>query len=194
LPGRNRINRELSRREKRRNFMQRWPIPVLTLAFGLSLFSLSSAQAADSCQPVFDALTKIVTTPSHSYTTTTAANGGKSQTSETIMVQGKKYIRVNGKWMGTPVTTAEVLEQEKETEKNAKASCQLVRTEPVNGESASVYHMQRETPGFKEDSQIWVSKSTGLALRGEQDVDMGGEIGKQHRSARFEYSNIQAPM
>ena len=27
------------------------------------------AMAADSCQPVFDAITKIVTTPSHSYST-----------------------------------------------------------------------------------------------------------------------------
>jgi hypothetical protein len=38
---------------------------------------LSSAYAADSCQPVFDARTKLITTPSHSYTTSTAANGGK---------------------------------------------------------------------------------------------------------------------
>jgi hypothetical protein len=38
---------------------------------------LSLAYAADSCQPVFDALTKLITTPSHSYTTSTATNGGK---------------------------------------------------------------------------------------------------------------------
>ena len=35
------------------------------------LFSLGAC-AADSCQPVFDALTKIVTTPSHSFTTHTS--------------------------------------------------------------------------------------------------------------------------
>jgi hypothetical protein len=54
--------------------------------------------------------------------------------------------------------------------------------------------MQREASGFKEDSQIWISKTTGLPLREEQDVDMGAEIGKQHRSARFEYSNVKPPM
>ena len=30
---------------------------------------LSSAHAADPCQPVFDALTKVVTTPNHGYST-----------------------------------------------------------------------------------------------------------------------------
>jgi hypothetical protein len=37
----------------------------------LILASMAShyAMAADSCQPVFDAITKIVTTPSHSYST-----------------------------------------------------------------------------------------------------------------------------
>jgi hypothetical protein len=109
------------------------------------------------------------------------------------MVQGKKYIRGNGKWMDPNVTTAEVLEQEQENEKG-KSSCHFVRSESVNGEGASLYHMHRETEDFKEDSQIWISKTRGLPLREEQDVDMGGAIGKQHRSARFEYGNVQPPM
>ena len=155
---------------------------------------LSSAHAADSCQPVFDALTKLITTPSHSYTTSTAANGGKTRTAETIMTQGKKYIRANGKWMDSHVTTAEILEQERENEKNGKATCHLLRSEAVNGEAAVVYSLNRQITGFKEDSQIWISKSTGIPLREEQDADWGGEIGKAHNSARFEYGNIQPPM
>jgi|GEM_PF-6709739 len=46
---------------------------------------VASAQAADSCQPVFDALTKLITTPSHSYTTSTAVNGGRPTDGETIV-------------------------------------------------------------------------------------------------------------
>lgn len=153
-----------------------------------------TARAADGCQPVFDAIQKLVTTPSHSYTTSTATKGGTPRTAETVMVQGKKYIRANGKWMDAHVTTQEVLEQEKENEKNGKASCQLVRSESVNGESASLYHMQRETENFKEDSQIWISTARGLPLREEQDMDYGGAIGKRHNSGRFEYGNIQPPM
>ena len=46
-----------------------------------------TARAADSCQPVFNALTKVVTTPSHSYTTATAVNGSNAAEAETIFVQ-----------------------------------------------------------------------------------------------------------
>jgi hypothetical protein len=168
--------------------------------FTVSVLSLlvmgqeSTAHAADACQPVFDAIQKLVTTPSHSFTTSTAAKGGTPKMAETIMVQNKKYIRANGKWMDTRVTTQEVLEQEKDNEKNGKSSCQLVRRESVNGESASVYHLQRETDDFKEDSQIWISTARGVPLREEQDIDMGGAIGKRHNSAHFEYRNIQPPM
>jgi hypothetical protein len=70
----------------------------------------------------------------------------------------------------------------------------LLRSEAVNGEAAVVYSLHREPQDFKEDSQIWISKSSGLPLREEQDVDMGGQIGKQHNSGRFEYGNIQPPM
>jgi hypothetical protein len=152
--------------------------------------------AADSCQPVFDALTKLVTTPSHSYTTSTGGkrNGGKPQTAETIMTQGKKYIRANGKWMDTRVTTAEILEQERENEKNGKATCQVLRSEAVNAEAAVVYSLCRQTTGFKEDSQIWISTSTGKPLREEQDADWGGEIGKAHTATHFEYGNVRPPM
>lgn len=174
--------------------MQRWPILVLSLSFGLTPFVSLPARAADSCQPVFEALQKVATTPSHSYTTMTAATGGAPQNGETIMIQGKKYIRARGKWMDPHVTTQEVLEQEQEYEKKGKSSCQFVRNDSVNGDSASLYHMQRETENFKEDSQIWISKSTGLPLRVEQDIDMGGSMGKRHNSGRFEYGNVQPPM
>jgi hypothetical protein len=42
------------------------------------------AMAADSCQPVFDAITKIITTPSHSYST--GVLNGKARSTETIYV------------------------------------------------------------------------------------------------------------
>ena len=153
-----------------------------------------TARAADACQPFFDAIQKLVATPSHSYTSSTAAKGGSPQTGETIMSQGKKFIRANGKWMDSHVTTAEVLDQEKENEKSGRSSCQFVRSESLNGDIASLYHIQRETGNFKEDSQIWISKSTGLPLREEQDMDYGGATGKRHNSGRFEYGNIQPPM
>ncbi len=96
--------------------------------------------------------------------------------------------------MRIPVTSQDVLEQEKEKEEKGKSTCQLLRSEAVNGEAAVVYSLNRQTTGFKEDSQIWISTSNGMLLREEQDADWGGKIGKAHNSARFEYGNVRPPM
>ena len=155
----------------------------------------SAAYAAESCQPVFDSLMKVTTTPSHSYMTHTAPflRGGKPQSSETIYLDGKMYFNVDGKWTKGDVNPEDV-EKEKEARAHSNATCQLVRTESVNGEVAAVYSLHSESPGHKEDEQVWISKNKGLLLRFEQDVDLGGKVGKEHRSARFEYGNVRPPM
>ncbi len=167
---------------------------VFALPFVLSVLVIGFAApsaAADSCQPVFDALTKIVTTPSHSYSTGLVS--GKPLSTETIYVQNKTYMIVRGKWMLRPVTPDDILEQEKENRANSKATCQFLRNESVNGEPAAVYSLRRETETGKEDGQMWISRVTGRALRNEVDVDRGA-MGKSHLSARYEYSNVKPPM
>jgi hypothetical protein len=139
-------------------------------------------------------LTKVATTPSHSYTTSTAVNGGKATEGETIFVNGQKYIRARGKWMRIPVTSQDVLEQEKEKQQHGKSTCQFLRSESVNGEAAMLFSMHREYEEVKEDAQMLVSKGTGLLLRVEEDVDNRGNKIKEHRSTRFEYGNIRPPM
>jgi len=161
-------------------------VPLVTIALG------ASSLAADSCQPVFDAIKKIVTTPSHSYSTGVVS--GKPSSTETIYVQGKTYMNVKGKWVLSSVTPNDVLQQEMENEKQGKSTCQFVRNESVNGEAAAVYSMRRETETGKEDDQVWISKANGRALREEVDVDYGGALGKSHLSARYEYSNVEPPM
>lgn len=169
---------------------------MLSAFVSLTFLGLTVPARADSCQPVFDALTKLVTTPRHTFTTHTAAflNGGKPRTGETIYAQGKLYMRANGKWMNGPVTAAEVLEQEKENQEHGHATCQFVRNESVDGEAAMLYTMRREDEDATQDAEIWISKSRGLPLRDEQDVDVGGKAGKEHRSTRFEYTNIRPPL
>jgi hypothetical protein len=114
------------------------------------------AMAADSCQPVFDAITNIITNPSHSYST--GVVNGKPRSTETIYVQGKTYMIVKGNWWLSPVTPNDVLQQEMENRTNSKATCQFLRNESVNGEPAAVYFMRRETESAKEDGQMWISK------------------------------------
>src|SRR5690348_16894790 len=102
-------------------------LALTVLAMFLSF--AAAARAADSCQPVFDAFTKVATTPSHSYTTNASVNGGKPAEGETIFANGQKYIRARGKWMRIPVTSQDVLEVEKEKEQRGKSTCQFLRSE-----------------------------------------------------------------
>lgn len=171
---------------------------MLHNVFTFSLLSLlmigqaATAHAASSCQPVFEAMAKIVVTPSHSYTTRTG--GSITADSETIYVDGKAYMRARGRWMLSPATPQEVLDELKENQEQGKHTCQILRSELIGAEPVTVYSIRSETEIFKEDSQMWISKTTGRVLKEEQDVDMGGKIGKEHRSARFEYKDVRAPI
>jgi hypothetical protein len=163
-------------------------LPLMTIC------TTATTQAADSCQPVFDALTKVATTPSHSYTTNTSLSGGSVTTGETVFADGQKYIRARGKWMHIPVTVQEALEQEKEKQEHGESACQFLRDETVNGEAAMLYSVHREYEEVRENGQMWVSKTSGLLLRVEEDVDNTGNKVKEHRSTRIEYGNIRPPM
>jgi hypothetical protein len=160
----------------------------------------SCARAADSCQPVFDALTKVATTPNHSYETSTSPTNtrGEERQGERILANEHYYIRTHGKWMRLPVSSQDVLEQEKDKEAHGKSMCQFLRTESVNGEAALLYslHREYEQAGDKviEDGQIWISKGTGLPMRVVEDWDNQGIRVKEHRSTRFEYGNISPPI
>jgi hypothetical protein len=168
--------------------------------FTLSVLSLLvvgealRARAADSCQPVFDALIKVATTRSHSYTTSTAVNGGTPTEAETIFANGQKYIRARGKWMRIPVTSQDVVEQETQKQQHGTSACQFLRNESVDGEAAMLYSVHREYEEIKEDGQMWVSRSSGLLLRTEEDFDNRGNKAKEHRSTRFEYGNVRPPV
>lgn len=167
---------------------------ISTLVVTLASLAAPHVMAADPCQPVFEALTKVATTPSHSYTTKTAINGGEPEESETIFVNGQKYIRARGKWMRIPVTSQDVLEQEKEKEEKGKSTCQLLRSEPVNGEAAMLYSVRREYDEVKQDGQMWISRGSGSLLRVEEDFDNRNIRVKEHCSTRFEYGNIRPPV
>jgi hypothetical protein len=137
---------------------------VFTLSV-LWLFMMGQAvpaHATNACQPVFDALTKVAITPNHSYTTSIAVNGSKTE-AETIIANGQKYIQVRGKWIHLPVPSQEVLEREKEKEEHGKSTCQLLRSESVNGEATMLYSMHREYEEVRQDAQMWVFRRNRIA-------------------------------
>ena len=146
------------------------------------------------CQTALDAIDKLYTTPYHSYMTQTGMEKGKTVSMETVFAGGTQYVLYNGKWSPSSVSTEEMKELDQRNRKNAKnVSCHYVRDEAVKGEGAALYSTHEESEHGKVDTQIWVSKTKGLILRQETDLDTGGANGKSHVSVRYEYSNVQAP-
>jgi hypothetical protein len=149
-----------------------------------------------SCQPVLDATGKLFTTPYHMYMTESggAFGSGKPVTTETLFSGGVQYILLDGKWNPSPLSTEQLKEMDKENLKNAKImTCHYVRDESVNGESAALYTEHQETERAKTDGQVWVSRSKGLILRQDIDIDRGGAKDKIQIVTRYEYSNVKAP-
>ncbi len=105
-------------------------------------------------------------------------------------------MKMKGSWIHSPVTPQQVVKQEQENWQNGKLTCSYLRDESVSGETAAVYSMRGETsdPDQKFNSQVWISKSRGLPLRREQDINAGNDVGKSHQSVRYEYGNVQPPL
>ncbi len=68
-----------------------------------------------------------------------------------------------------------------------------MKDESVNGESAALFATHGESEHGKDDNQIWISKSKGVIIKQETDIDIGNGRPKTHMSVRYEYTNVQAP-
>ncbi len=158
----------------------------------VALMASHFALAADSCQPVFDAMSKVLVTPSRVFSKDgTGARDDAKPESESIYFGGAIYVKINDKWIRSKMTAQQMLDQEKENREHGSATCGYLRDEVAGGEAAAVYSARSENEGVKSDGQIWISKK-GLPLREELDIDVG-DPGKMHKSVRYEYSNVQAP-
>ncbi len=167
---------------------------VAALGLLLLLWGMPRVVRAQSeCKLVYDAVDKLNVTPHHGFTTRSqVSNADKPETMEGIFVGGVYYVQIRGKWVKSPMTAAQMKQQEEENRKDAKnVSCRHLRDELVSGEAAAVYKVHSETEDTKADSLIWISNSKGLILREEEDLDAGGD--KMHMVTRFEYSNVTAP-
>jgi hypothetical protein len=151
------------------------------------------ASAQNDCKIVFDASDKLTVTPHHGYSTTTRpANGGKPTDGEDISLNGTVYVLIRGKWIKSPMTVQDMQKQQQENRKNARnLSCHHTRDESVKGEAAAVYSAHADNDDIKSDTIVWISRSSGLILRQEEDIDTGDT--KSHISVRYEYANVSAP-
>ena len=145
-----------------RQVILRW---LTSLAVITMLQWSSILHAQDSCQPVFDALDKVFTTPSHSYSTYTVQ--GRTIIGEKIYTQGKAFDRGDGKWMKDSDDPKTLLAKEIENRKQGAATCKIVGEESVNGQPAVLYSLHGKTQHITEEVQMWIAKGTGLLLREE---------------------------
>jgi hypothetical protein len=144
-------------------------------AMNASLFAFAGIDSA--CQVILEANKKTLKTPFHAYSTMKVA--GQSMKSEIIFVGGKEYSMAGGTWQVDPVNADEREKDQEENTAIAKASCQHVRDESIDGTAAGVYISH--SPGG--DQTIWIAKSTGVVLRSELDVARGSA--KTHMEIRL---------
>ena len=167
--------------------------PILAALLG-SMLTMPALAMDPACQPVIDASAKMLTTPTHITSTTTAAyTGGKPRNTESIYAGNAIYVNVEGKWTRSKMTPQEMLKMEQENRGSKKGTCRYVRDESVNGEAAALYAESSETEVGTTEAQTWISKSRGVPLRTEMDIDVGGSMGKSHMSMRYDYSNVHPP-
>jgi hypothetical protein len=158
---------------------------------------LAANPGVDSpCQAALDAGDKLFTTPYHAFMTESdnEVDRGKPPTHESIFAGGVLYILADGKWNPSGMSKEVMMAMERRNRDNARnMSCHYVRDDSVSGETVALYDTHQETAHGKIDSRTWISKSRGLILRQEIDIDTGRPNGKTHMSARYEYDNVQAP-
>ena len=65
-------------------------------------------------------------------------------------------------------------------------SCKYLRDENLNGEAASVYSDVMKARAGTADGKVWISKTKGLILQQEVEVDMGPK-GKGKQTIQFAY-------
>jgi hypothetical protein len=146
------------------------------------------------CKTITDGMQKVLALPTHIYLTGTAEyQKGKTDNSEMIYSGSAIYLLLNGKWTRSRMSTTDMAKQEQENIQTQKMTCRFLRDETVGGELAAVYTAHTSSDDSKSESTIWVSKSKGLPLKVDTDMDVGGAAGKSHRSQRFEYSNVHPP-
>jgi hypothetical protein len=164
------------------------PSAARNLAFSLALplcfFALPGNAGAADCKAVFDAMLRVATTPHHTYTTLPGVmTGGKPRQSESINTGKAIFLLTEGKWKPSMITPQQTVEIEQDNIKNNKTACRVVRDESVDGVSAILYVIREGEEGEATESQIWISKSSGLPVHVKSDM----------LDSRYVYSGIVAP-
>lgn len=154
----------------------------------LALLLVTTAHAASpTCAPFIDAFVKMQKVPVHQYMTETRDPKGQARQSEMVAINGHVYIQVNGAWRLSPMTPEDRQKMTVDSVNDKNVTCSAAAGE-VKGQAATVYTAHKQNEDTKVDTHLWVSKTNGLPLKQESDVD-----GKVYSTIRYEYTNVQVP-
>src|SRR5258708_9273546 len=145
-----------------RNALMMFGFVLLTLA----LMVPPDATAANSCQPLEDAIAKLATTPTHIYSAVSDGLDSKPTAIEMIYVGGAVYLKVGDKWERTKFTTQELTHQS--LEKQRQDSCQYQRDESVSGQPTAKYTTQSQSGEAR--ALLMISRRKCRPLRAHVDV------------------------
>lgn len=176
--------------------MKERTMPYLAICIVASFFGASGiAHAADpACQPVFEAMTKLASTPNHMFMTTTAAYNSGPETGETITTADAMYVKDDTSWQKRPYNSQQEATAMRQAYKTSNMVCQHLRDDSVAGEPVAIYNTQdKQEDGTTVNSQLWISMKRGVPLKQTMEMDVGGKVGKSHDEMRYDYSNVQAP-
>ena len=150
-----------------------------------------AARATSVCDTLMAAMIRQAHAASHSVALVTQS-GHQPETQETILVGGKMYFKHDGAWIAVPMPPRKLTDFYEQVRDGSKVTCVQGADTAVGGEAALVYttHAIRAN-GDVIDTQTWLSKKTGLALKVSNHVKNAG--GTTDIVATYDYRDIKAP-
>jgi hypothetical protein len=158
------------------------------IACALTIPIPAFAAKSPLCKPVLDAMERVYTVD---HSATSQMDGRKN---ETIVANGKSYIKLQDKWTIGPFSLQEMIQQQRKNVRNVKVyTCKQLADSVVDSQPVSVFSAHSESEnGTTSDVKLWLSKATGLPVQSEGDISIGGS--KRHLLIRYAYTNIRAPL
>lgn len=146
-----------------------------------------AAEPGPACAPILKAMAKTLVAD---HATLTQSDG---RTSNGITAGGVSYLQIGNVWKLSPLSPRDNQARSDENLRNAKSYvCQSLPDSIIDGVAVTNYRTRTQTEEAVVESKISISKSSGLAIQVDNDVD-AGEGNKSHYTTRYSYTGIHAP-
>jgi hypothetical protein len=159
-------------------------LAIMITAAAASTTSIAAERIA-ACRPVLKAMARTLVAD---HASVTQSDG---RTLNGITAGGINYLQIDGAWKASPLSPKDNQERSDENLRNAKLYvCQPLPDSTIDGVAVANYHTRTEAEDEVVESNIAISKASGLAIQVENNL--AGEK-KSHYITHYSYTNIHAP-